>query len=68
MRTRFRVPTLVIYGELDAGVREGSKWLAEAIPGARLECIPEAGHAPQDERPELFNAALARHLRRFACA
>jgi pimeloyl-ACP methyl ester carboxylesterase len=62
------VPTLVVYGELDAGVREGSQWLAAAIPRARLECIPEAGHSPQDERPELFNAALARHLREHARA
>jgi pimeloyl-ACP methyl ester carboxylesterase len=59
------LPTLVVYGELDAGIRAGSQWLAAAIPGAVLECIPEAGHAPQDERPKLFNATLARHLRRF---
>jgi 3-oxoadipate enol-lactonase len=58
------LPTLVIYGALDAGVREGSEWLAATIPGAVLECVPEAGHSPQDERPELFNAALARHLHR----
>lgn len=59
-------PTQVIYGELDAAVREGSQWLAATLPRARLECIAEAGHSPQDERPELFNAALARHLREHA--
>ncbi len=57
-----RTPTLVIHGELDAPVIAGSRWLAEAIPGARLEIVPEAGHSPQLERPELFNAALRRHL------
>jgi 3-oxoadipate enol-lactonase len=59
-------PTLVIHGELDAGVLEGSQWLAATIPGAVLASIPEAGHSPQDERPELFNAALARHLTRHS--
>ena len=57
-----RTPTLVIHGELDAMLIPGSRWLAEAIPGARLEVVPEAGHSPQLERPELFNAALARQI------
>jgi pimeloyl-ACP methyl ester carboxylesterase len=57
-----RTRTLVIHGELDAPVIAGSRWLAGAIPGARLEVVPEAGHSPQLERPELFNAALRRHL------
>jgi 3-oxoadipate enol-lactonase len=60
-----RVPTLVIYGELEPeSMVSASRFLAEAIPGAELVCVPEAGHAPQDERPELFNAALRRHLER----
>jgi len=57
-----RIPTLVVHGELDAMVVPGSTWLAENIPGARLEVIPEAGHSPQMERPALFNAALRRHF------
>jgi pimeloyl-ACP methyl ester carboxylesterase len=57
-----RARTLVVCGELDAALLPGSRWLAETIPGARLEIVPEAGHSPQLERPELFNAALARHL------
>jgi pimeloyl-ACP methyl ester carboxylesterase len=57
-----RVPTLVVYGELDAGLVRGSQWLAETIPGAVLAPIPEAGHSPQYERPDLFNAALRRHV------
>jgi pimeloyl-ACP methyl ester carboxylesterase len=32
------------------------------IPNARVEVIPEAGHSPQFERPELFNRALRHHL------
>jgi pimeloyl-ACP methyl ester carboxylesterase len=62
------VPTLVIYGELDAGLIDAARFLATAIPGATLEMIPEAGHSPQFERPELFNAVLRRHLDRNASA
>ena len=57
------VPTLVVCGDLDAPVLiAGSKYLAESIPGASLVVMPEAEHAPQYERPELFNAVLRRHL------
>jgi len=52
----------VICGALDLVVLPGSRWLAQAIPGARLEIVPEVGHSPQLERPELFNAALRAHL------
>jgi pimeloyl-ACP methyl ester carboxylesterase len=44
----------------------GSRWLAETIPGAVLEGIPEAAHCPQYERPALFDAALRRHFARSA--
>ncbi len=55
--------TLVICGELDAPqLVEASRWLASEIPDATLEVISQAAHAPQYERPELFNAALRRHL------
>jgi 3-oxoadipate enol-lactonase len=56
-------PTLIIYGDLDAPVLiQGSVRLAEMIPNARVEVIPETAHSPQWERPELFNQALRRHL------
>ena len=62
-----RVPTLVVVGEEDelTPVTEARK-IAEAIPGARLEVIPEAGHLPNLERPARFNAALASFLAAFA--
>ena len=59
-----RTPTLVVYGELDAVIAAGAKWLAEHVPGAVAEVIPVAGHSPQFERPALFNAALRRHFAR----
>jgi pimeloyl-ACP methyl ester carboxylesterase len=56
-------PTLVIYGNLDApALVEASRRLAEVIPNASLEVIPESSHSPQWERPDLFNRALRRHL------
>lgn len=61
-------PTLVIYGALDVAVLKGSAWLGENIPGAVVEIVPEAGHSPQYERPDIFNAALRRHLDHHAGA
>ena len=61
------VPTMVLYGELDAPLIVGaSKFLAKTIPGAVLEKVPEAAHSPQYERPQIFNPALRRHLDRNA--
>jgi pimeloyl-ACP methyl ester carboxylesterase len=52
---RVRPPTLLIWGESD-GIcppRYGQDFLA-ALPNARLEIIPEAGHLPQAEQPEVL--------------
>jgi len=59
-----RARTMVIYGDLDSYVMmiEAAKHMAATIPNATLEVVPQAGHSPQYERPELFNAALRRHL------
>jgi pimeloyl-ACP methyl ester carboxylesterase len=62
---RVRVPALVIWGDGDGIVVPdyGDK-LRRALPAARLEVIPEAGHYPQIERPD----AVADAIERFACA
>jgi pimeloyl-ACP methyl ester carboxylesterase len=53
---RIRVPTLVVCGEEDELTPPAeSRQLAEAIPGARLELIPEAGHLASLEQPRAFN-------------
>ena len=62
------VPTLVICGELDAGLTHAAEVLGSTIPGARLEMIPEAGHSPQYERPEIFNRVLRQHITGHAAA
>jgi pimeloyl-ACP methyl ester carboxylesterase len=52
---RVTVPTLVIWGASDRLVKpEYGRAYCAAIPGARFELIPEAGHAPQIEQPQVF--------------
>ncbi|WCO65958.1 alpha/beta hydrolase [Iamia majanohamensis] len=46
------VPTLVVVGEEDAGFLAPSQRMAAAIPGARLEVVPDAAHSPQFENPD----------------
>jgi pimeloyl-ACP methyl ester carboxylesterase len=52
---RVRAPTLIVWGDEDRLVPlEHGRRLARAIPGARLEIVPAAGHMPFLERPEEF--------------
>ena len=48
------LPTLVVVGEQDRPLVGASRRMAEAIPGARLEVIADAGHSPQVEAPEAW--------------
>lgn len=53
------VPTLLIWGELDArSPLSVAHEFERAIPEARLVVIPEAGHLSNLEQPERFNDAL----------
>jgi 3-oxoadipate enol-lactonase len=52
------LPALVIVGEQDAPFVGPSRRMAEAIPGARLEVIADAGHSPQLEAPEAWAAVV----------
>ena len=65
--TQIARPTLIITGELDGPTppAEG-KLMAERIPGARLEIIPQAGHLSNLEQPEAFNKALRSFLNQLA--
>ena len=57
-------PTLVLVGEEDAPFRKPSQRMAEAIPGAELVVLPDGGHSPQFESPELWWKALSAFLDR----
>jgi pimeloyl-ACP methyl ester carboxylesterase len=53
------VPTLLIWGELDArSPLSVAREFARVIPHAELVVIPGAGHMSNLERPEEFNAAI----------
>jgi pimeloyl-ACP methyl ester carboxylesterase len=57
------IQTLIACGARDSAlIVDGSRRLAELIPGARLCAIASAAHSPQEEQPEAFNAALPEFL------
>jgi len=62
---RVAVPTLVLVGEEDAPFRKPSARMAEAIPGAELVVLPDGGHSPQFESPDLWWKALTAFLERL---
>ena len=53
-----RVPTLIIVGERDTPFRPPSEYMAQKIPGARLEVIADAGHISNRDQPAAFNRVL----------
>jgi pimeloyl-ACP methyl ester carboxylesterase len=60
---RIRRPTLVLWGASD-GIAKPSygEAYAKAIPGARFELIPEAGHHPEIEQAQVFADRVAAFL------
>jgi len=62
---RISVPSLLIWGESDGVVTTSyGETFRSAIPGARLEIIPQAAHLPQIEQPDAF----VEHVLAFADA
>jgi pimeloyl-ACP methyl ester carboxylesterase len=58
-----QVPTLVLVGEEDALTPPSeAQALADAIAGARLDVVPEAGHLAPYENFAIANAAILRFL------
>jgi pimeloyl-ACP methyl ester carboxylesterase len=49
------IPALVVLGGIDAGCAKPSAFLAETLPGARLETLPNTGHGVNIEEPEKVN-------------
>jgi pimeloyl-ACP methyl ester carboxylesterase len=62
------VPTLVVVGERDEPFLAGSRYMAEKIPGAKLEVIANAAHSPAAEQPEAFTRAVSGFLRAIPLA
>jgi 3-oxoadipate enol-lactonase len=60
---RIAVPTLVVHGAEDSIVPlEEARQMADAIPGARIEVIPDAGHLLNLENPAAYNRVLRQFL------
>jgi pimeloyl-ACP methyl ester carboxylesterase len=53
------VPTLILVGEHDASFLAGARYMADTIPGARLEVIADAGHAPNVSQPTRVDELLS---------
>jgi 2-succinyl-6-hydroxy-2,4-cyclohexadiene-1-carboxylate synthase len=57
-----RVPVLLIAGALDDGYVAFGRTMASALPDARLEIVPGAGHAVHLERPAEYASLVNRFL------
>ena len=63
-----RVPTLLLYGELDErSPLSVAEELRRQIPGAELVVIPGVGHLANVEAPTEFNMHVRRFIRRAIC-
>jgi pimeloyl-ACP methyl ester carboxylesterase len=57
-----RVPALVVLGGIDQGCEKPSHFLAETLPGARLEILPNTGHGVNLEEPDRVNRLIAEFI------
>ncbi|MCD2193833.1 3-oxoadipate enol-lactonase [Actinomycetospora endophytica] len=61
---RISAPTLVISGAEDPATPPADgEVLADGIPGARLEVVPDAAHLASYQRPDVVTGLLAEHLK-----
>jgi pimeloyl-ACP methyl ester carboxylesterase len=60
------VPALVVVGADDTHFLAAADYMAAKIPAARKVIIPGAGHAPNFDQPDLFNAELTAFLKEIA--
>jgi pimeloyl-ACP methyl ester carboxylesterase len=65
--TEIECPTSIVWGERDRllPLRHAREW-ARRIVGSELHVIPDAGHIPMLERPDLYNDLLLGFLARVA--
>ena len=56
---RIDVPTLLVWGDQDRMFpKEHALAYQELIPGAKVTIVPECGHLPQIEQPDVFASAV----------
>jgi len=61
-----RIPTLVVHGEHDPRPARVARQLAEIIPFASYVELPQVGHLPWLERPDLLRGVLRHFLAHFS--
>lgn len=65
---RIHCPTLVVTGDKDEGAPVSmAQSIAQKIPGAKLELLPDAAHLSFIEQPERFHAIFDAFLGHAAC-
>jgi proline iminopeptidase len=57
-----KIPVLTIHGDFDTIPMEAAREWAASMPDARLLAIPNAGHLPFIEEPEIFSGAVETFL------
>jgi len=67
---RVPVPTLLLCGTADklAAIRKELPAWADRDPGCRFAVVPDAGHASNQDNPDVFNALLLEYLDRVLSA
>jgi pimeloyl-ACP methyl ester carboxylesterase len=61
---KIKAKTLVLGGDLDGpNFPELARHIADTIPGGQLVLIPNSGHVPHLEMPEIFNRELLKFLK-----
>ena len=61
-----RLPVLIIHGTDDQLIPlSEAELMRDEIPGAQLIVIPDAGHLPNLEQPDLFNQAVRQFISQF---
>lgn len=61
-----RMPTLVVHGERDPRPARVARQLAEIIPPASYVELPQVGHLPWLEQPDVLRGVLRHFLERFS--
>ncbi len=63
--SEIKVPTLICWGEEDAGFTEAVQVLKKGIAGSELVAFKGVGHNPHEEAADAFNKALLKFLDRI---
>ena len=63
--SEIKVPTLICWGEEDAGFTEAVQILKREISDSELVTVKGVGHNPHEEAPDAFNEALLKFLNRI---